>query len=487
MSNVTSLLLLLARWYFASLSVVDGHGFIAKPSMRGGSFGNTLNAYCPHCLGTTDLPMPVCGKAKILDVLTGPFTTLKAGEMFEVEIKITAHHRGHFILRLCDQQISSSMDDPNTCLNEHILQRVRPETVHSDCKVNDPRGDCEPIDEKNPGYWYLPPPGWEVQVAGADWEDSMAKPYDPNGFVDHPSLIQHNSSTTAGANYNFHYWIPAGFKCEKCTLQWAWKSANSCVPHPDAYNCYFQHLESLGWTVSEWCKGACTYNGQCPDTQGPPTPCGEEFANCADVTVVDEGGTGPLGASPAPPTPPTPPAPEPETTSPTPSSPEPEPEPEPEPVPTSGPEPEPEPEGGSCAAVPGNANGCTDESCQKCATGYKWWPCNVDPACCDCTGGNSAGQTTTMPPASPTPASPAPSACGDCADCLATNGVCYAQDSDWCATFKFTWCGASLMEVVSHAKPAEDVKAKREALLLKKASLLKELEAVDLKIGKRTK
>lgn len=30
-------------------------------------------------------------------------------------------------------------------------------------------------------------------------------------------------------------------------------------------------------------------------------------------------------------------------------------------------------------------NGATNENCQRCAEGYKWWPCNTDPAECTCT------------------------------------------------------------------------------------------------------
>merc|ERR1711907_688546 len=58
----------------------------------------------------------------------------------------------------------------------------------------------------------------------------------------------------------------------------------------------------------------CNYHGSCPTVQGAPTPCGEEFANCADVAIVNEGGQGaspspsstPKPLTPAPPAPPSP-------------------------------------------------------------------------------------------------------------------------------------------------------------------------------------
>merc|ERR1712048_178723 len=265
------------------------------------------------------------------------------GEMFEVKIKITAHHKGHFTFRLCDQHITSNMvGDPETCLNEHILRRARPEEVFDDCQPNDSRGDCQPVDEENPGYWYLPP-----------------------------------KSSSGHQYYSFHYWIPAGVSCEKCTLQWAWKTANSCTPHPDAYKCHFQNMVRLGWSAESWCSGVCTFAGSCPAVQSPPTPCGEEFANCADVTVVDEGAEGgnkSTGvATPSPPL--ATPAP---TPVPSQSEPEPEPEPEPglqpEPEPEPEPQPEPEPTPRSCTGEP-----CVDAShCRS-----KWGYCGASSAHCN--------------------------------------------------------------------------------------------------------
>merc|ERR1712014_457031 len=77
---------LLLAWLPAGIA----HGYITKPALRGGNDGNSLNGYCPHCIGSVDLPMPVCGKSKFLEYTAGPFEKLKAGEMFEVNTKITA-------------------------------------------------------------------------------------------------------------------------------------------------------------------------------------------------------------------------------------------------------------------------------------------------------------------------------------------------------------------------------------------------------------
>lgn len=163
--------------------LASGHAYLTKPEMRGGANDNAGNGYCPQCLGSTNLPMATCGNAHFLDV-DGPVTELVAGEMAEFAVTITAHHKGHFVFRLCDQALSSETGGyqaEESCLNEHVLHRVRPEEVHSDCHANDARGDCQPYDEYNPGHWYLPPPG--------------------------PSV------------HRFHYWIPSHFTCERCTLQ----------------------------------------------------------------------------------------------------------------------------------------------------------------------------------------------------------------------------------------------------------------------------
>jgi len=447
--------------------LASGHAYLTKPEMRGGARGNTGNDYCPQCLGTIYLPMATCGNAYFLDVV-GPVTELVAGEMTEFKVRVTAHHKGHFVFRLCDQALnnqSGGYQAEESCLNEHVLHRARPEEVHSDCRPNDARGDCQPYDEANPGHWYLPPPG--------------------------------------ASEYSFHYWIPSGLACERCTLQWWWMSANSCTPHQDAYRCYFQEMERQGWDAGAWCGGGCSFSGACPAAQSGPSLCGEQFKNCADVRVADRGATrGPTPApAPSPVSSPTAaptaastapagsvcvqnldcaknawcadstyvdwcplhpagdcPSPQCVASSPAPS-PEPEPEPEPEPttppttvptmlptvaptaaptaaptlaptlapteaptpeptpaptptpattpVPTEAPTPEPTaaptptpaptpaPTSGSspvtCVATPGLNRGVSDRHCEKCETGYRFWPCNED-ILCQCTGGGSLVQ-----------------------------------------------------------------------------------------------
>lgn len=337
-------------------ALAQGHAFIYFPPMRGGAFGNPDNGYCPHCLGSTNLPMPTCGKDKFLNYPSGPVTKFSAGQQVEFEIRVTAHHKGHFQFRLCDQTMSSALGDladQEACLNEHVLERVRPEEIHSDCQPNDSRGDCQPFDEANPSYWYLPP------AAGS-----------------------------MNAVYKFHYKLPDGVTCEKCTLQWWWSSANSCTPHPDAYRCYFQNMEALGWNAAAWCGGACSFRGTCPASQGGAVLCGEQFKNCADVEITASGSgtsqtTQQATVAPSPVPGPTPePESEPETeteTSSTTEAPTVAPTAAPTPAPTRAPTPSPTNSGttpATCVVNTALNRGVSQAACDRCTTGYKWWPCN---------------------------------------------------------------------------------------------------------------
>merc|ERR1719412_3138375 len=223
--------------------------------------------------------MPTCGRDSFLNYGDGPVTPLTVGQRVQFEVKVTAHHKGHFQFRLCNRTISSALGGraaEEACLNEHVLQRVRPEDVHSDCQANDARGDCQPFDEDNPSYWYLPP---------ASAGDAVLLEEAVPAQQDQAVLAQAQSHSAAVKVYRFYYQLPQGVTCEKCTLQWWWSSANSCTPHPDAYRCYFQKMEMLGWRARSWCSGGCSYSGTCPASQGPARQCGEQFKNCADVKI----------------------------------------------------------------------------------------------------------------------------------------------------------------------------------------------------------
>lgn len=187
-------------------------------------------------------PGAVCGQSQYLDAYNGVQHTYAAGQVAEFELVITAHHMGHFEFSICDQRISSSLSDPTSCLQRWRLQRVDPSESYSDCKPNDARGDCQPVDPAHPERWYLPP---------------------------------------GGGRQSMRFRIPANLECAQCTLQWRWWSANSCVPKK-GYGCFWDRLDAAGWTSDNWHGW---YSGHpCGSSPGSPG-CGEQFANCVDISV----------------------------------------------------------------------------------------------------------------------------------------------------------------------------------------------------------
>lgn len=87
-------------------------------------------------------------------------------------------------------------------------------------------------------------------------------------------------------------------QCEVCTLQWHWWSANSCVPASD-YGCYKDTLKSKGYWVGSKAAWWTTEPGSCSGPAGPNGHfgCGEQFWNCADITVLASSGGSTAAAS----------------------------------------------------------------------------------------------------------------------------------------------------------------------------------------------
>eukprot|EP00929_Paragymnodinium_shiwhaense_P043807 TRINITY_DN224_c0_g1_i4.p1 TRINITY_DN224_c0_g1~~TRINITY_DN224_c0_g1_i4.p1 ORF type:complete len:402 (-),score=76.78 TRINITY_DN224_c0_g1_i4:2-1147(-) len=370
-----------------ALSAVDeiaGHGWLASPPARNVQAG-PKNGYCPHCGNGNG----ICGDGNqwpsgsdYLNFYNGPVETWTEGSIVPVEVRVTAHHKGHYEFSICDQVIRGGLSNAQECLDKHILQRVSAEEAGvMDCKPGDERGVCQPLDPRHPERFYLPP--------GSGYDKIYLK-------------------------------LPAGLKCEACTFQWRWWSANSCIPAPD-YACFKSELDANGFSSANWGLG-----GSCPGGSCDRCGCGEEFRNCADVSIVAGGGGG--GGGVAPPT----------TASPSTTTMMP-------PVSTSTVAPTSAPS--ACTAVPvdGKLYGATDMKCNEACAVLPdgLWPCSADGPCrCD------------TPPATPSPtpvSTPAPTPpttgggaqCGGCAGCLWTaHSACY---SDWtkdiCDRYDgYEWC-----------------------------------------------
>ena len=271
---------------------VVGHGYIVEPPARNVIFHGPRNGYCPHCGNGGG----VCGDGGqwpgssnyLGGENKGPQRTYTAGEVVEFEVKITAHHMGHFELHICDEHLGPLTPDPegpSGCLSRWVLERVPPESVYTDCRVNDPRDDCQPLDQEHPERWYLSP---------------------------------------GSGTKKMHFRIPTGLSCSSCTLQWRWWTANSCVP-ADGYGCYFKRMNDLGWNAGSWigswiinsarnCGSALLQSNTSLASSSARRGCGEEFRNCADITVLGSGGPSPSPTPSPAPTPSPSPSPVPGTT-----------------------------------------------------------------------------------------------------------------------------------------------------------------------------
>lgn len=219
---------------------------------------------------------------------TSPQRSYEAGSIVEFEVGVSTHHEGHYEFRLCDKaldgQTLESVEKGWECLNKHVLVRA---PLKPECQNNKKDADCQPIDDKNPHRWYLPPSGEGTQKAGAMWDDVQASKL--------PEVTE---------VHVMRYKIPDDLKCSHCTLQWYWATGNTCV-YDDGYFSYFEKFTAAGWpSATSWCRYCRpgeTCSKSCCGSQGNGKYA-EEFWNCADVAVYPPG----QGPTPAPPGAPTP-------------------------------------------------------------------------------------------------------------------------------------------------------------------------------------
>mmetsp|Transcript_21209 Transcript_21209/g.49123 ORF Transcript_21209/g.49123 Transcript_21209/m.49123 type:complete len:384 (+) Transcript_21209:117-1268(+) len=190
--------------------------------------------------------------------------TFVSGSIVELEVKVTAHHWGYYEFRICDVTVGpttfATRTEAQACFDQHLLLRADP---LPSCSVNDADPDCQPLDPNYPERWYLPLKG-------------------VNGDV-----------------HKMRYKLPAGFECTACTMQWYWPTSNACVPNQGQYD-YFAYIESIGWDVTGWFTLHQSQWSQCSarccgiqHTNG----YGQEFWNCADISITASGATTAIGSS----------------------------------------------------------------------------------------------------------------------------------------------------------------------------------------------
>jgi len=268
--------------------LANGHAYLEEPPSRNLVAHRDGKEYCTHCLqsggpdgvirrGNHIWPTvldpsshglcgdPVQNTADPPSLEASPYLTPTAvqrtyqpGEVVEFKIYLSTHHRGHYEFRICDMALDGkslkSAQEGQDCLNKRVLHRAEPDPS---CGQGG-SADCQPIDEKHPGRWYLPP------------KDETKAPNDGTKY------------------HTMKYKIPTDLSCSHCTLQWYWASGNTCLYDEDYLGDagYFVRnrdtFAKLGWDPADWCSnlGVCKTGGT----------FGEEFWNCADIAVAGPGG-----------------------------------------------------------------------------------------------------------------------------------------------------------------------------------------------------
>jgi hypothetical protein len=110
------------------------------------------------------------------------------GQQIDVDVRITAHHKGHFVLKACP--ISPGQTASQACFDRYRLRFIS--------------GQGANFDPNYPDRAYLPP---------------------------------YQGGNTQGWTYRYRFQLPAGLSGDLVLLQWHYITANSCLPPGyDRYN-----------------------------------------------------------------------------------------------------------------------------------------------------------------------------------------------------------------------------------------------------------
>lgn len=220
-------ILLLVACFLASLLGSQGHGYVNWPAARNNQghagFPNfpfnfdrqSLSAGGPSSVRVNGFGL--CG-----DNVNGPQNHLnggnygrgviagvyKAGEAFDIEVIITAHHKGYFLFYLCvpgESGLSNTAPETQQCLIRHLLKKDPTTASTNTNNFND--------------FWVLP--------------NANAGPW----------------------TYRMRYLMPPGVNCERCTLMWYWQTGNSPGNYPEE----FWNCADVQVTTSSCGTGGCGF------------------------------------------------------------------------------------------------------------------------------------------------------------------------------------------------------------------------------------
>ena len=249
---------------------VNAHGYLKTPRSRnfvaaqdgvgwGGTTRDPAVEFCPQCLNRGGT-VAACGKTddknydfppSAIDGQMMPpnvqASTVVGGEI-DVEVVLTAHHKGHFVFSACPV----TADDPHPsidCFEKNRLHVVQDLMYGS------------PVDTTFPERAYIPP-------------------------LTYDGIVTDTSGSIPGSLFSYRLKLPENIEGELVLLQWHYLSANSCTH--DGYNDYAFPTE---WGDVNYAH--LPHCGPIPeDGDGVP----EQFWNCAEISVTD-GGTTPAGTS----------------------------------------------------------------------------------------------------------------------------------------------------------------------------------------------
>jgi chitinase len=284
---LNSLLLLSPLLTIATLSVLSSlptthaHGYLKTPRARNllayqekdyeyGSEDSPYPEDCPHCLNRGGT-LTQCGLLTGIDPLTGePWTrdysfpknavgspmppsvqeVYTEGEEIEVEIMVTTHHKGHFVMSACT--IVPLLDDGDSINDVKLpLDAPTPQCFNQNhlTFVSDKKYNAQP-DPNYPERAYIAP------ASIVEWT---------------------NGDPARGAEYSMVFKLPMGVVGEVVLIQWYYLTANSCVH--EGYEDY-QFPSSWGPDTSLY-KGLPECGEVPKDGDGVP----EQFWNCAEVKI----------------------------------------------------------------------------------------------------------------------------------------------------------------------------------------------------------
>jgi len=267
-------------------ALVDGHGLMTKPPTRN-AIGKIAyeKEYCGHCMNKADVlnayelydwvevddddtikRFSVCGASQTQrdhrytegqgywdssQIIYYDESKIVSGGPMDVEIQVTANHKGYFEVSVCDKDawgIGEAEPPTMECFNAGRLDRVPVSNAWMDEAY-----DNLPYDPDYPHRIFVPPECFR-KITGPVWGGQVVR-----ATMKFPNLA-------VGT---------------KAVVRFRYVTANSCEPPG-----YVEFFES---NPQPTC-GTATWYTPMMSACGSTRP--EEFANCADIIVVDGDGSG---------------------------------------------------------------------------------------------------------------------------------------------------------------------------------------------------